>query len=63
MEGAQEMMKRQFDKKRQNLQGLQEREDMWLEAINIYLNRSSKKLDVMRRFGHGQFLFSFSFIF
>ena len=45
MEGAQETMKRQFDKKRQNLQGLQEEEDIWLEAKNIYLNRLLKKLD------------------
>jgi len=45
MEGAQETMKRQFDKKRWNPQGLQEEEDIWLEAKNIYLNRLLKKLD------------------
>jgi len=45
MEGAQETMKRQFDKKKQNPQGLQEGEDIWLEAKNIHLNRPSKKLD------------------
>ena len=42
---AKEAMKRQFDKKRQNLQGLKERDNIWLEAKNIYLNRPSKKLD------------------
>ena len=48
MDGAQETMKRQFDKKRWNPQGLQEREDIWLEAKNIHLNRPSKKLDQKR---------------
>ena len=43
-------MKRQFDKKRQNLQGLKERDNIWLEAKNIYLNRPSKKLD-QKRYG------------
>jgi len=50
MEGVQEIMKRQFDKKRQNLQGLQEGEDVWLEAKNIHLNRPSKQLD-QKRYG------------
>ena len=50
MEGAQETMKRQFDKKRWNPQGLQEREDIWLEAKNIHLIRPSKKLD-QKRYG------------
>jgi len=50
MEGAQEMMKRQFDKKRRNPQELQEGEDIWLEAKNIYSNRPSKKLD-QKRYG------------
>ena len=45
IEMAKEAMKRQFDKKRQNLQGLKERDNIWLEAKNIYLNRPSKKLD------------------
>jgi len=50
MDRAQEMMKRQFDKKRWNPQGLQKREDIWLEAKNIYLNKLSKKLD-QKRYG------------
>jgi len=45
MEGAQETMKKQFDKKRRNIQGLQEEENIWLEAKNIHLNKPSKKLD------------------
>ena len=48
MEMAKEMMKRQFDKKRQNSQGLKEGEDVWLEAKNIHSNRLSKKLDQKR---------------
>jgi len=39
------MMKRQFDKKRQNPQELKEEDDIWLEAKNIHSNRPSKKLD------------------
>ena len=50
MEMAKEAMKRQFDKKRQNLQGLKERDNIWLEAKNIHLNRPSKKLD-QKRYG------------
>jgi len=42
---AKEMMKRQFDKKRQNPQGLKKGDNIWLEAKNIYLNRLLKKLD------------------
>ena len=45
MNMAKEMMKRQFDKKRQNLQGLKEEDNIQLEAKNIHSNRSSKKLD------------------
>ena len=45
MEIAKEMMKKQFDKKRQNPQGLKEGEDAWLEAKNIHSNRPLKKLD------------------
>ena len=45
---AQETMKKQFDKKRRNLQGLQEGENIWLEAKNIHSNRLSKKLDQKR---------------
>ena len=48
MEMAKEMIKRQFDKKRQDPQGLKEGEDVWLEAKNIYSNRSLKKLDQKR---------------
>ena len=45
MNMAKETMKRQFDKKMQNLQGLKEGDNIWLEAKNIHLNRSSKKLN------------------
>ena len=45
MDIAKEMMKRQFDKKRQNPQGLKEGDDIWLEAKNIHSNRLSKKLN------------------
>ena len=45
MDMAKEIIKKQFDKKRQNLQGLKEGDDIWLEAKNIHLNRSSKKLN------------------
>ena len=48
MKGAQETMKKQFDKKRRNLQGLQEGENVWLEAKNIHSNKPSKKLDQKR---------------
>ena len=45
MENAQKNMKRQFDKKRRNSQGLKVRDNMWLENKNIHLNQPSKKLD------------------
>ena len=45
MDMAKEMMKRQFDKKKRNSQGLKEEDNIWLEAKNIHLNRPSKKLD------------------
>ena len=45
---AKETMKRQFDKKRQNPQGLKEGDDVWLEAKNIHSNRPSKKLNQKR---------------
>ena len=38
MEEAQKNIKRQFDKKRQNPQGLKIGDDMWLENKNIQLN-------------------------
>ena len=43
-------MKRQFDKKRWNLQRLKIGDNIWLEAKNIHLNRPSKKLD-QKRYG------------
>ena len=48
MEIAKEVMERQFDKKRQNPQGLKTGDNVWLEARNIHLNRPSKKLDQKR---------------
>ena len=42
---AKEVIKRQFDKKRQNPQELKEGDNIWLEAKNIYSNRPLKKLD------------------
>ena len=38
IEIAKEVMKRQFDKKRQNPQELKIGDNMWLEAKNIYSN-------------------------
>jgi len=48
MEEAQKNMKRQFNKKRWNPQGLKVGDNMWLENKNIQLNRPSKKLDNKR---------------
>jgi len=45
MEMAKEAIKKQFSKKRRNSQELKEKNNMWLEAKNIYLNRPSKKLN------------------
>ena len=45
MEEAQKNMKRQFNKKRRNPQGLKVGDHVWLENKNIQLNRPSKKLD------------------
>ena len=45
IEIAKEAIKKQFSKKRQNSQELKEKNNMWLEAKNIYLNRPSKKLN------------------
>jgi len=42
---AKETMKRQYDKKRWNPQGLKEGDNIWLEAKNIHSNRPLKKLD------------------
>ena len=38
MESAQDVMKKQFNKKRQKPQGLKEGDNVWLEAKNIYSN-------------------------
>ena len=38
MKIAKEAIKKQFDKKRQNLQGLKACDNMWLKAKNIQLN-------------------------
>ena len=48
MEEVQRRMKKQFDKKRQNPQGLKVRDNMWLENKNIHSNQLSKKLDNKR---------------
>ena len=48
MEEAQKNIKRQFDKKRRNSQGLKVGDNMWLENKNIQLNQPSKKLDQKR---------------
>ena len=48
MEEAQKNMKREFNKKRWNPQGLKVGNNMWLENKNIQLNRPSKKLDNKR---------------
>ena len=48
MEESQKNMKQQFNKKRQNLQGLKADDHVWLENKNIQLNRPSKKLDNKR---------------
>jgi len=48
MEEAQKNMKKQFDKKRRNPQGLKVGNNMWLENKKIHSNRSSKKLDNKR---------------
>jgi len=41
-------MKKQFDKKRRNPQGLKIGENVWLENKNIQLNQPSKKLNNKR---------------
>ena len=43
-------MKKQFDKKQRNSQGLKVGDNMWLESKNIHSNRLSKKLD-QKRYG------------
>ena len=48
MEEVQKSMKKQFDKKRRNPQGLKVSDNVWLENKNIHLNWPSKKLDNKR---------------
>ena len=48
MDMAKEIIKKQFDKKRWNPQGLKKGDNIWLEAKNIHLNRLSKKLRPFR---------------
>ena len=48
MEESQKSMKQQFDKKRQNPQGLKASDYIWLENKNIQLNQLLKKLDNKR---------------
>ena len=48
MEEAQKKMKKQFDKKRRNPQGLKVGDNVWLENKNIHSNQPSKKLDNKR---------------
>ena len=44
-EVAKEAIKKQFDRKKCNLQGLKVKNNMWLKAKNIQSNQPSKKLD------------------
>jgi len=48
MEKVQKNMKRQFDKKRRNPEGLKVGDHVWLENKNIHSNQPSKKLDNKR---------------
>ena len=48
MKEAQKIMKRQFDKRRRNPQGLKVGDNVWLENKNIHSNWLSKKLDNKR---------------
>ena len=48
MELAQNIMKKQFNKKRWNPQGLKEEDNVWLEAKNIHSKKPLKKLDQKR---------------
>jgi len=50
MKLAQDIMKKQFDKKKQNPQKPKEGDNVWLEAKNIHSNKLSKKLD-QKRYG------------
>ena len=46
MEKAKEAMKKQFNKKRQNSQGLKQGDNVWLEAKNIQSKQPSKKIQI-----------------
>jgi len=48
MEEAQKNVKKQFNKKRRNSQGLKVRDNVWLESKNIHSNQPSNKLDQKR---------------
>jgi len=48
MKAAQKNMKKQYNKKQRNPQGLKVGDNMWLENKNIHLNRPLKKLDQRR---------------
>ena len=48
MKESQRSMKKQFDKRRRNPQGLKVGEHVWLKNKNIQSNRPSKKLDNKR---------------
>ena len=48
MEEVQKNIKKQFDKKRRNPQGLKVGNHVWLENKNIHSNQPSKKLDNKR---------------
>ena len=50
MDMAKEAIKKQFDKKRKNPQELKVGDNIWLEAKNIHLKQSSKKLN-QKRYG------------
>jgi len=43
--GSKKAMKKQFDRKKCNLQRLKVKNNMWLKAKNIQSNQPSKKLD------------------
>ena len=45
---AKEAIKKQFDKKKRNLQGLKARDNVWLKSKNIHSKWFSKKLDQKR---------------
>ena len=50
MKAVQEMIKKQYNKKQKNPQGLKTGDNVWLEAKNIHSNQPLKKLD-QKRYG------------